>query len=265
MPNLLRLTIAITIAVVWAASPAPAQTGANKGFDIAARADRSDRGFGDSQVRMKLVSRNEAGEETERSLILKILENPDENFGDRMLVIFEAPEDVAGTALLSHANVLTADDQWLYLPALGRVTRISSANKSGPFLGSEFSFEDFASQELNKFDYRFLREERCGDFTCDVVERLPLYEFSGYSRQIVWIDQDIFQLRKSEFYDRGGALLKTLILEEYRQYDGAYWRPQILSMQNHRSGKSTDLIYEDYVFNAGFDPAEFESEALGGQ
>jgi hypothetical protein len=36
-------------------------------------------------------------------------------------------------------------DQWLYLPALKRVKRISSSNKSGPFVGSEFAYEDISS------------------------------------------------------------------------------------------------------------------------
>ncbi len=57
-------------------------------------------------------------------------------------------------------------------------------NKSVPFVGSEFAFEDFTGLELNKYEYRYLKEEACGDMTCDVVERKPLYEHAGYSRQI---------------------------------------------------------------------------------
>ena len=89
---------------------------------------------------------------------------------------------MAGTALLSHTKILAADDQWLFLPALQLVKRISSANKSGPFVGSEFAYEDLASQELDKYDYRFLGEQPCGDLTCYVVERVPAYENSGYTK-----------------------------------------------------------------------------------
>ncbi len=240
-----------------------AQSDQERGFDIAARSDRSDRGFGDSEVRMTIVSRNNTGEETSRRLLLRTLEVTDESFGNRSLVIFLSPEDVAGTALLTHANILTSDDQWLFLPALGRVTQISSANKTGSFAGSEFSFEDFASQELNKFENRFLREEACDDFQCDVIERIPRYELSGYSRQINWIDQQSFQLRKVEFYDRGGSLLKVLTLNEYREYSGGYWRSHLLSMRNIQTGKSTDLIYDTYEFDVGIVAADMESDALG--
>ena len=76
-------------------------------------------------------------------------------------------------------------------------------------MGSDFAFEDFTATELKKFSYKFLREEPCGELTCDVLERVPLYKKSGYSKQISWIDQSIFQLRKLEFYDRRGCLLYT--------------------------------------------------------
>jgi predicted RND superfamily exporter protein len=178
-----------------------------RGFEVAARADRSDRGFGDSDVQLEMVLRNSAGRESTRSLAITTFEVADESVGDKSLVVFDSPNDIKGTALLSHARILDPDDQWLYLPALKRVKRISSANKSGPFVGSEFAFEDFTALELNKYDYDWLREETLGDLQTDVVERTPRYENSGYSRQISWVDQEVFQVRKVEFYDRRGDLL----------------------------------------------------------
>ena len=123
-------------------------------------------------------------------------------------------------------------------------------------MGSEFAFEDFTSLELNKFDYRFLREEACGDLTCDVVERLPRYENSGYTRQVAWIDQTDYQIRKVEFYDRRGDLLKVLELEDYRNYDGI-WRAHRLSMTNVQTNKRTDLVYGKYQFGTGLDDNDF--------
>jgi predicted RND superfamily exporter protein/outer membrane lipoprotein-sorting protein len=239
-----------------------ALTPEEKGYEVAARSDRSDRGFADSTVDLEMVLRNRAGKETTRSLSLKTLEIPDEQTGDKSMVIFDSPADIDGTALLSHARILDPDDQWLYLPALKRVKRISSVNKSGPFVGSEFAFEDFTSLELNKYDYRYLRTEPCGDLMCDVVERYPRYEHSGYTKQISWVDQDAYQVRKVDFYDRRGDLLKTLTLEDYRKYDGKYWRPHRLAMVNHQTGKSTDLLYADYSFGAGLDDKDFVKTVL---
>lgn len=239
-----------------------AETPQEQGFAIAARSDRSDRGFGDSTVGLEMVLRNKAGKEARRSLAIRTLEIPDEEVGDKSLIVFETPADIEGTGLLSHAKILDPDDQWLYLPALKRVKRISSVNKSGPFVGSEFAFEDFTSLELGKFDYLFLRTEACGELTCDVIRRLPRYEHSGYTRQIAWIDQKDFQARKVEFYDRKDKLLKTLRLEDYRLYGDSYWRAQKLTMINHQTGKSSDLIYGEYTFGHGFDANDFEKGAL---
>jgi hypothetical protein len=233
-----------------------------RGFEIAARSDRSDRGFGDSSVELKMVLRNAAGKEAERTLALNTLEVPDEGMGDRSLIVFSSPRDIDGTALLSHAKILDPDDQWLFLPALKRVKRISSVNKSGPFVGSEFAFEDFTALELNKYDYRYLRSEACEDLPCDVVERTPRYEHSGYTRQVAWVDSEVFQIRKVEFYDRRGELLKTLTLEDYRQYEGAYWRAHLLRMVNHQTGKSTDLLYSDYRFGLSLGDADFDKGVL---
>ncbi len=227
-----------------------------RGFEVAARADRSDRGFGDSKVQLQMVLRNSAGRESSRSLAITTLEIPDESLGDKSLVVFESPNDIKGTALLSHAQILEPDDQWLFLPALKRVKRISSANKSGPFVGSEFAFEDFTALELNKYDYTWLREETLDGVQNDVVERTPRYENSGYSRQVSWVDQDVYQVRKVEFYDRRGDLLKTLVLTDYREYDGV-WRAQRMEMVNHQTGKSTDFLYGDYEFNVGVTDADF--------
>ena len=127
-----------------------------KGFNLAARSDRSDRGFGDSETEMTMILRNAAGKSASRTLRFTTLEVPDESIGDKSLILFSTPRDIEGTALLSHAKMLESDDQWLYLPALKRVKRISSRNKSGPFVGSEFAFEDFTASELNKFKYNYL-------------------------------------------------------------------------------------------------------------
>ncbi len=228
-----------------------------KGYDIAARSDRTDRGFSDSTVELSMVLRNAAGKESSRTLEIKTFEVQDENIGDRSLVVFDSPRDIKGTALLSHAQILDPDDQWLFLPALKRVKRISSTNKSGPFVGSEFAFEDFTATELNKYSYKWLRTEACGDMTCDVVERYPQYENSGYTKQIAWIDQSVYQLRQLDFYDRKDSLLKTLTLEDYREYNDGIWRAHIFSMKNHQTEKSTELIYSDYQFKSGLTENDF--------
>ncbi len=156
---LLYGVLAVGLVNIARADSVDGLTAEDRGYAVAARSDRSDRGFADSKVELKMVLRNKAGKETTRSLRLTTLEIPNEDLGDKSLIIFDTPVDIEGTALLSHARILDPDDQWLYLPALKRTKRISSVNKSGPFVGSEFSFEDFTALELNKYDYRYIGEE----------------------------------------------------------------------------------------------------------
>ncbi|MCI5048034.1 MAG: outer membrane lipoprotein-sorting protein [Aquisalinus sp.] len=235
---------------------------AHKGYDIAARSDRTDHGYGDSRVSFTMILRNAAGQETTREVNITTLEKVDESVGDKSLVIFETPADVRGTALLSHAKILEPDDQWLYLPALKREKRIASANKSGPFVGSEFAFEDFTTQELNKFTYKYISEGDLDGMAVDIIERYPRYENSGYTRQVSYTDQEIFQVRKVEFYDRRDALLKTLTLDDYRQYDNGVYRAHKFTMVNHQTNKETDLVYEDYEFGLGLDENDFVKGVL---
>lgn len=232
-----------------------------QGYEIAMRSDNSDNGFGDSRVEARMVLRNAAGQETSRELSFQTLERADNTVGDKSVVVFHTPADVEGTALLSHARILEPDDQWLYLPALARVRRISSANKSGPFVGSEFAFEDFTAVELNKYEHNYVSSgdvEIGGEtMAVDIVERFPRYENSGYSRQVSYIDQDVYQIRRIEFFDRRGDLLKTLDLADYREYGDGIWRAHALTMTNHQTGKSTELVYSDYEFGVGLSDNDF--------
>lgn len=258
-----KLSICLTAIFFFVSTNIHAEQSAEeKGFEISARSDRSDRGFSDSTVDLKMILRNSANKESSRTLKIKTLEIPDENFGDKSLVVFDSPRDINGTALLSHAQIIDPDNQWLFLPALKRVKRISSTNKSGPFVGSEFAFEDFTATELNKYTYKWLREEACGEFTCDVVERYPRYENSGYTKQIAWTDQSVYQVRRVDFYDRKDSLLKTLELLEYREYEGGYWRSHRFAMKNHQTEKSTEMIYSNYQFKTGLDENDFVKGVL---
>lgn len=261
-PDVAQVSAIILLTATLLANTINASGDETKGLEIAARSDRSDTGFGDSVVELKMVLRNAAGKETTRELFLMTLEKPDEQVGDKSLIVFSKPPDIDGTALLSYAKILKSDDQWLYLPALKRVKRISSANKSGPFVGSEFAFEDFTSQELNKYSYKYLRTEACGELNCDVVERYPRYKNSGYSKQVGWVDQTDYQVRRIEFYDRRGTLLKTLMLDQYLEYENKYWRPHKLYMVNHQTNKSTDLIYSEFQFKTGLGNRDFNKTAL---
>ena len=249
-----------TVASAVATSTASAPSAAERGLEIAVEADRRDTGFSDSQVSLKMILRNRRGDESTREMRTQILEV--EGDGDKAVIVFNQPRDVKGTAFLSHTHKEGSDDQWLYLPALKRVKRIASNNKAGPFMGSEFAYEDISSQEVEKYTYRYLRDEVLDGQSTFVVERDPVDSRSGYSRQVVWYDQAEYRPIKVEFYDRKETLLKTLTFHEYEQYLGQFWRAHRQEMVNHQTGKSTTLLWDDYSFRHGLTDRNFDKNSL---
>ncbi|MDO8288466.1 MAG: outer membrane lipoprotein-sorting protein [Parvibaculum sp.] len=233
-----------------------------RGLTIAMMSDERDEGWGDAKADMKMVLTNSSGEMSERALRFMMLERPEAGSGNWSLMTFDKPRDIEGTALLTHSSLKDADDQWLYLPAVKRVKRISSSNKAGAFVGSEFAFEDFSTQQVEKFSYKWLRDESCGTLTCFVIERVPTYEASGYTREIVWIDTEDLQFRKIDYYDRKNTLIKTLTLSDYKLYENKFWRPLALDMVNHENGKATKLVWTAYEFHTGLNKADFTPAAL---
>jgi hypothetical protein len=243
-----------------AATAISAETTAERGLAIAIEADKRDIGWSDFTAKMLMVLRNKEGQESTRSIKLSSLEVQDD--GDKSLSVFDSPRDIKGTAFLSYTHSLKPDDQWLFLPALKRVKRIASANKSGPFVGSEFAYEDLTSQEVEKYTYNWLRDETIDGQTLFVVEATPAYANSGYTRQVVWIDSEMHQPVKIMFYDRKNSLLKTLENTEWKQHLSKYWRPGRMYMKNHQTLKATELIWSDYTFKAGLTDRDFDQSTL---
>ena len=251
--------IAASLLLPSIVSLAEAQTPEQAGRDIAVEADRRARGYHDFTARLTMVLRNRDGKEKTREMRVMGLETAD---GDRTLVVFDLPRDLQGTALLTVSRVGESDDQWLYLPALKRVKRIASNNQSGSFMGSEFSYEDIGSQELEKFKYRYLGEELVDGQESFVVERVPLDSRSGYSRQVVWLDKKEYRVRRIDYYDRGTERLKTLMMKGYGLHADKYWRPSEMVMTNHRTGKATTLRWSQYEFGAGLEEQDFTRTSL---
>jgi hypothetical protein len=231
-----------------------------KGLEIITEIDKRDTGFGDSKATLKMRLTNRRGDESLRSLKLKTLEIIGE--GDKSLTIFNSPRDIKGTAFLSFTHALVADEQWLYLPALKRVKRISSSNKSGPFLGSEYAFEDLTSFEIAKYAYKYLKDEVVDGIDCFVIELTPKYEHSGYTRQISWVDKERYIMTKIEYYDRKETRLKTQLFKKYKQYLNQFWRAGEQLMTNHQNGKSTALLWDNYEFKTGLTDRDFDKNTL---
>ncbi|WP_342778943.1 outer membrane lipoprotein-sorting protein [Pleionea sediminis] len=237
-----------------------AETAEEKGTAIAKEAERRNTGWENSKAKMVMTLISKSGDKSVRQIRVRSLEV--ENDGDKSLTIFDEPKDVEGTAFLSFSHATVPDEQWLYLPALKRVKRISSSNKSGPFMGSEFAFEDLSSFEVDKYTYKYLRDDKLGEHEVYVVESYPTYEHSGYTRLINYIDKKEYRIMKIEFYDRKNALLKVLENTDYKKFLDQFWRATTMTMDNVQKGKKTVLNWSDYEFKTGVDESDFSRNAL---
>lgn len=237
-----------------------AQSAQEKGLAIAKERKLRDMGWGDSSGDMVMILRNAQGDEVERKMRLKSLELVDD--GDKGLTIFDQPKDVKGTAFLNFSHANEPDEQWIFLPKLSKVKRIRSRNKSGPFMGSEFAFEDMTSFEVEKFEFKYLRDETFEGQSSFVLQQVPTDKDSGYSKQIIWVDKKYYRALKVEFYDRKGSLLKELVNYEFALFLDKYWRPMRIEMFNEQNGKSTDLITHQLKFNTGLADSDFNKGTL---
>lgn len=230
------------------------------GKKIVGKALKNDEGFGDSVVEAEMILSDAQGVSSKRTFSIKTLEG--ENDEDKTVILFQTPKDIEGTALLTHT--LKDDDnlQWLYLPAVRRVKRISSSNQSGPFVGSEFAYEDMVTHVLGKYDYKYLRTEPFNKLSCDVIEEKPKNLKSGYSKQVVWLDEKELRIQKVEFYDKKNEKFKTLLISDYKKFKNKFWRPATSKMENHQTGKSTLINWKNYKFKTGLKASDFNKSVL---
>lgn len=248
------------LAVVWALAAAGAAAAAPDGEQIAAAAHARDRGYLDEIVTGDMLLRDARGREARRRFELRVLEQPD---GDRRRIVFDTPADVRGTALLTVTRRGADDEQWLYLPAIGRVKRITSSNRAGPFVGSEFAYEDLTAHQPWHFRHVYVERSACGDAFCHVVDRAPLDARSGYSRQRVWWHEVRLSVERIEYFDRRGLLLKTLECSRYTQHGNGLWRPTRMLMVSATTRRETELIWSGHRFGNGLTgDGDFSQAAL---
>lgn len=257
--------IGSALALLLAATSLPTLALADdgRGQAIAEAAYARNSGFGNLVASAVMELRTGSGQQAERALTIRSLDLPDGS--SRGLTIVDAPRDVRGTALLTHTAADGSQDQWLYLPATSRTRRIAAENRSGAFMGSEFSYDDFSAQTPSRYHFRHLRDEALDGLDCHVLHREEIDGIPGH--QQVWLDQEHLRLQRVEFYDARGYLQRTLTAEDYRAYSGDgdrdYWRADVLHMENARSGATTTLRWSDIQLGVPLAERDFDVGSLG--
>jgi outer membrane lipoprotein-sorting protein len=251
----MKTLLAILGMTAWALAATPEE----EGRAIAEKSDAQFRGFVDESMSATMHLISAKGDTVSRRTVNMTLERP--NAEDYSLIQFLDPPDVKGTGLLTYQNPKGDDQQWLYLPELRRVKKISSKNKSGAFMGSEFAYEDITGNTLDKFKYKKMGEEKLNGVDCYVIEKVPTYENSGYTKIKQWFSKENYLPQRAEFTDRKNSLLKVQTVTGFKQY-GNCWRFEGFLMENLQTKKKSAILFSDRKLGQGLKEDAFTQRSL---
>ncbi|HDQ14989.1 MAG TPA: outer membrane lipoprotein-sorting protein [Sediminispirochaeta sp.] len=196
-----------------------------------------------SLVEMKLIESN--GRTSSRTVENWTRKNEDGT--QASVIVFHQPASVQGSRFLTIENQDRPDDQWIYLPALGRVRRIASSEQDNSFMGTDFSYRDMQSREVDDDQHRLLGEETRSGYHTYLLESTPKDPTSPYSKRLQWVDQETWIPIRVEFFDRNDELLKVLTVERIENVQG-YWTVIDTTMRNIQTDHSTELNIKKLVY-----------------
>jgi hypothetical protein len=197
-----------------------------------------------SEAVVKMIMSDDKGATREREMTMatKLF---DGGKTEKRIVRFTAPADVKGTGVLMFDYDAKPDDTWIFLPALRKTRRIVSSQRNQAFLGSEFSFGDLGVPSLDEYNYNLVKEENAGGEPCFVIDVTPkdkaTGEGEGYSKKTVWISKATYTVRRTQFFDLGGKLLKELNTSDVKLLDpkNKRYRPLTMEMVNKQNGRKS--------------------------
>jgi len=182
---------------------------------------------------------------------------------DKKIMQFQDPADVRGTSFMnwSYAEAGKGDDQWIYLPALKRVKRISSDGRGDSFMGSDFSYDDLAERHPNEDSHKIIGSEEIQGEECWIIESNPMDKNYSYSRVVSWVSKNKQLGFHRDYYDKGGKLLKTLTIHRVEEI-GGYLMITHTEMHNVQKNHRTTMAFTSMEVNKGMKEAVFAERSM---
>jgi outer membrane lipoprotein-sorting protein len=181
---------------------------------------------------------------------------------EKSIMFFQAPADVKNTSFMSWTyDTDKSDDQWIYLPALKKVKRISSDSKSDYFMGSDFTYDDLGDRKLDDDIHELIGEETIDGVDCYVIVSIPKDEEYMYTKTKTWVRKDNFIGLKKEFYDEDEDLLKILKIKKFEEISGFL---VIISseMENVQKDHRTTMILDNVKINTSISASKFSERMM---
>jgi len=186
------------------------------------------------------------------------------------LMFFLSPADVKDTGFLTYDydDGDRDDDQWLYLPALRKTKRIASSDKSGSFMGSDFTYSDMTQRDLDDYDYKLLKESKVGEHKVVLIESTPrsrkVIDETGYTKSVVFVRTDIDFVVRAVHWVKDGGKLKYFDVKKLEKIDGI-WTARETHMTT-KKGKATVhktiLTFDNVKYNQGLSENLFSIRIL---
>jgi outer membrane lipoprotein-sorting protein len=221
----------------------------------------ADKDMGDTThtlVQMDLIDKNG----TVSNRVVEMFGKENSEGSAMIMVIFHRPATVKGTRFLSITNEGRADDMWIYLPSLKRVRRIAASEGGESFMGTDLTYDDMGSKDVDNDDHTLVGEEDVDGYPCYVVESVPRDPSeSEYSRRKTWVSREMLIPIRMELFDKEGALLKVLTVSEIENIQG-FWTPKITRMTNVQENHSTVLTMERVIYNENLPDGIFTTRFL---
>jgi hypothetical protein len=188
----------------------------------------------------------------------------------RNLLFFMSPPDVQDTGLLTYDydDPDRDDDQWLYLPALKKSKRIAGGDKSGSFMGSDFTYADMTSRTLDRYRYTLMKETDVDGVAVWQIEAIPdekEIDETGYTRSILFVRKDNHVVVRAVHWLEKGGRLKYFEASRLERIDGI-WVPKRLTMTTRKGQDTlhhTVINVSNVKFNQDLDEQMFTVRRLG--
>ena len=231
------------------------QVDAQTGRDIVLRV--KNRPDGDTRyAEMQLTLTKKNGNQRDRKMISWAM---DEGKDTKKIMFFTYPGDVKGTGFLTYDynQIGKEDAKWLYLPAMKKTRRISgSSSKTDYFMGTDFTYDDMGSRNVDEDKHQLLREEVRDGHKCWVVESKPIDNHEIYSRKVSWIRQDCLTAIYVEYYDKLDKLHRVLTIQDIKKVQD-FWTVCKMEMQNVQTGHSTVIVVKNPQYDIKIDKMLF--------
>ena len=264
-----KLAVTLVVSAILLPTHSYSQTAVNSwpgAEEIVKRINDRDEGMQVTRtLKMELINRK--GKKRER-----VTRGFRKYFGEekRTVIFYESPKNIKDTAFLTfdYPDSKRDDDQWLYLPALRKVRRISASDRGDYFLGTDFTYEDIKKESkvsIDDYTRKTIGEETIDGHRTYIIESIPvnkkIAKELGYGRVLQWVDAEIWMVRKSEFWDVRGKTLKTIQSKEIRLVQGI-WTSHRIEAENHKTKHKTIFIFSDVDYQSEVKDDIFTERAL---